>query len=85
MLYQQSGLHRQEHELELYDEEDAQDLDDVSVQQHARQREYVAVDDSNSARLRRELQDRTKNQVKEYREYPLRFRGLIDNEMGPID
>ena len=67
LLYQQSELHRLEHELELYDEEDAQDLDDVSAQQRARQWESFAVDDSDSARLRRELQDRIKKRVKEYR------------------
>ena len=68
LLYQQSELHRLEHELELYDEEDAQDLDNVSAQQRARQWEYLAVDDSDSARLRRELQDKIKSRVKEYRE-----------------
>ena len=69
LLYQQSELHRLEHQLELYDQEDAQGLDNVSAQKRARQWEDVAADDSDSARLRRELQDKIKSRVKEYREY----------------
>ena len=80
LLYQQSELHRLEHQLELYDAEDAQDLDDVAAQQRARQWESVATDDSDNARLRRELQLKIKSRVKEYRAYFSGFRGLIINE-----
>lgn len=67
LLYQQSELHHLEYELENYDKEDAQDLSNVPAQQRARLWENFAVDDSDSARLRRSLQDKIKSRIKEYR------------------
>ena len=67
LLYQQSELHHLEEELEAYDREDAQDLNNLPAQQRARLWDYLAVDDSDSARVRRELQDKIKSRIKEYR------------------
>lgn len=60
LLYQQGELHYLEHELEVYDKEDAQDLDNVPAQQRARLWDYHAVDGSDSILLRRELRIRSK-------------------------
>ena len=67
LLYQQSELHHLEHELEIYDNEDAHDLNNVPAQQRARLWDHYSLDDSDDARLRRELQAKIKCRMKDYR------------------
>ena len=67
LLYQQSELHRLEHELEIYDKEDTHNLNNVPAQQRARLWDHYTSDDSDSARLRRELQAKIKCRMREYR------------------
>lgn len=67
LLYQQSELHRLEHELEIYDKEDARDMNNVHAQQRARFWDRYVLDVSDSARLRRELQVKIKCRLKDYR------------------
>lgn len=45
LLYQQSELHYLEKQLEQYDAEDAQSLEDIKAQRRAREWEYFANDD----------------------------------------
>ena len=70
LLYQQSELHHLQNRLELYEREDTQDLSNVPAQQRARLWSHFAFDDSDSARLRRELHDKIKRRMKEYRKSP---------------
>ncbi|CAD6582030.1 MAG: hypothetical protein ASARMPREDX12_000737 [Alectoria sarmentosa] len=73
LLYQQSELHHLELQLETLDSEDACDLGNVAAQQRAREWDHFANDDNEDAQLRRELQNRIKRKVKEYRRRSIAF------------
>ena len=69
LLYQQSGIHDLEGQLEKSDGEDARDIDHEIAQQAARHWTHYYSDQSDQARLRRELQSKIKTKLKEYRSY----------------
>ena len=70
LLYQQSRLHHLEEELQKLDRQDAFDAIDINNQagkKVAREWDHFAHDDNDKARHRRELQERIKEYIKEYR------------------
>lgn len=67
LLYQQSALHDLERQSQEIDHEEAKDLENENAQKTARYWSHFANDQSDKAKLRRDLQETIKVKIKEYR------------------
>lgn len=68
LLYQQSALHDLERQSQEIDHEEAKDLENENAQKTARYWSHFANDQSDKAKLRRDLQETIKVKIKEYHE-----------------